>query len=763
VEFDALRAAVVPGAAVVGRWPGIVCVAECADRQVLRQLLEVCASTAGPEPGRALARRLTMWLGGADAPGDGLRFGTVAVAGGDGRSAALRGEQWAVFLYGPVGLVVPDRQVALSGAQAVAWTDRLLPRPDVPVVLALEGGPIPPGVIDGVHDLRSGVVPGAGAVLVPGGGDALGADGAEETARYRPDDPLWVEPADRERTRWSGGSPEPALAAPPDGLFHAGDGPGNGVPGRNALEDLAPDVTPDGDGEPGTGLAADRTRFGDRGRAHLRPVPSGSNGIAHRGRGSRRAPTFDLGRFGGGPARRDTSGAGVADNGDRGPGAPPGGEAGESGPPGGDQREPAADDGPTLHNEVPARGGDETSGDLGFAAPGIGVNDTGVNGTGRNGSGLNGSGLNGSGLSGSGLNGSGVRDAEAGDAGIPGAGVNGTGRNGLPGLSALDAPFGELPRDETPAQGSSALDGGLDDGRLDAAGPDIAWPDRAEGHWFATRHAEPDTEIELGSVPPPDDRRPRHGRQEAGPPAEPDDEDDEAAAGTPRLGVRTVPPAALPAAAPAPPPAPEPVPEPPTTDPTPLRAEQILGAPAEPPRAPLEAGAPAGVAVETPEGPLDASQVHGHLCPRGHLNDPRLSLCAFCGSRLEETGGQLVAGPRPALGLIVFDDGTTYTVDAEYLVGRMPEGDPRVAAGALRSLAVEDPSGAVSRVHAEVRLAGWDVLLTDVGSRNGTFFSGPADPEWTQLPSGQTHRLVPGTRVRLGGRSFLFESPSGAR
>ncbi|MFD1533015.1 hypothetical protein, partial [Pseudonocardia aurantiaca] len=170
MEFDALRAAVVPGAAVVGRWPGVVCVAECADRQVLRQLLDVCASAAGPEPGRALARRLTMWLGGQDAPGDGLRFGTVAVTAGDSRSAALRGEQWAVFLYGPVGLVVPDRQVALSGAQAVAWTDRLLPRPDVPVVLALEGGPIPPGVIDGVHDLRSGVVPGAGAVLVPGGG-----------------------------------------------------------------------------------------------------------------------------------------------------------------------------------------------------------------------------------------------------------------------------------------------------------------------------------------------------------------------------------------------------------------------------------------------------------------------------------------------------------------------------------------------------------------------------------------------------------------
>jgi hypothetical protein len=97
VDFDALRAAVVPGAGIVARWPGVVCVAECADRHVLRQLLDVCATAAGGEPGRVLARRLAMWLGGPDAPGDGLRFGTVAVTGADSRSGSQR-EQWAVFL-----------------------------------------------------------------------------------------------------------------------------------------------------------------------------------------------------------------------------------------------------------------------------------------------------------------------------------------------------------------------------------------------------------------------------------------------------------------------------------------------------------------------------------------------------------------------------------------------------------------------------------------------------------------------------------------
>jgi pSer/pThr/pTyr-binding forkhead associated (FHA) protein len=133
------------------------------------------------------------------------------------------------------------------------------------------------------------------------------------------------------------------------------------------------------------------------------------------------------------------------------------------------------------------------------------------------------------------------------------------------------------------------------------------------------------------------------------------------------------------------------------------------------------------------------------------------------------TGGLVVddrqddSAQRPPVGLLVFDDGATYTVDAEYLMGRMPEADPRVASGAIRSLALEDTSGAVSRVHAQIVLNGWEALLVDVGSRNGTFVSPPGEQGWTQLPAGETHLLVPGTRVRIGGRSFQFEAPSGTR
>jgi len=68
MDFDSGRAAVVaagPADAVVGRWPGVVCVAQSGDPAVLARLLAVCEGVAAapvPSAGRTLARRLAMWL-----------------------------------------------------------------------------------------------------------------------------------------------------------------------------------------------------------------------------------------------------------------------------------------------------------------------------------------------------------------------------------------------------------------------------------------------------------------------------------------------------------------------------------------------------------------------------------------------------------------------------------------------------------------------------------------------------------------------------
>jgi pSer/pThr/pTyr-binding forkhead associated (FHA) protein len=112
---------------------------------------------------------------------------------------------------------------------------------------------------------------------------------------------------------------------------------------------------------------------------------------------------------------------------------------------------------------------------------------------------------------------------------------------------------------------------------------------------------------------------------------------------------------------------------------------------------------------------------------------------------------------------LVFDDGSTFTVDGEYLLGREPEADERVHGGELRSIMIDDSSGTISRVHVEIRLDGWDVLISDTGSANGTFVMQPGQSSWLPLTPKEPLRLTPGTRVGLGQRSFVFESPSGSR
>jgi FHA domain len=326
---------------------------------------------------------------------------------------------------------------------------------------------------------------------------------------------------------------------------------------------------------------------------------------------------------------------------------------------------------------------------------------------------------------------------------------------------------------------------------------DPPWPTDAQ--WFTATGEEVGTETDLEAVEPADARRPRHGRRDERVAADDDDGvtadtetqagadgeeadaesgDDQGAAaadgvletstalaviagggdlddsaGTPRLG--------LPVGAEARPAGSDETGLLPAQT-TALRIERIRGAGSgEQEHRQREDAAPTGaLALDEPK---EAPQARGYPCARGHLNDPKAQVCAFCGVRMEEPTGAPTSGPRPPLGLLVFDDGATYTVDTEYLVGRMPEADARVTSGALRGLALDDPSGAVSRVHVEVLVNGGDALLVDAGSRNGTYVLKPGDQGWTQLAAGEAHRLVPGTRIRIGGRSFTFESLAGQR
>jgi FHA domain len=161
-------------------------------------------------------------------------------------------------------------------------------------------------------------------------------------------------------------------------------------------------------------------------------------------------------------------------------------------------------------------------------------------------------------------------------------------------------------------------------------------------------------------------------------------------------------------------------------------------------------------------------QIHGLLCVNGHINDPRLPTCTRCGIRIDRRTGALVQGPRPPLGLLVIDDGSTYIVAGDLLIGRDPE--PMVAGrggvassgiGPLDPIRINDTSGSMSRAHCELRLVDWEVRVIDTGSVNGTYVRHPRAPGWITLRRGQEAVLYPGSQLRVGSRSLLFESPHG--
>lgn len=156
---------------------------------------------------------------------------------------------------------------------------------------------------------------------------------------------------------------------------------------------------------------------------------------------------------------------------------------------------------------------------------------------------------------------------------------------------------------------------------------------------------------------------------------------------------------------------------------------------------------------------ISAPQVLGRRCLSGHLNRPDAARCQVDGSDMSQAPDELVFGPRPALGVLHFDDGSRFTVDREYRIGRHPV---QGAAGDLESIELAgQESATVSQSHGEIRLADWDVHIIDLGSANGTFLWDRETEQWKQLPPHEPVRLVNGTAIAVARRTFVFESSTG--
>ncbi|WP_433269097.1 FHA domain-containing protein [Actinosynnema sp. CS-041913] len=141
-------------------------------------------------------------------------------------------------------------------------------------------------------------------------------------------------------------------------------------------------------------------------------------------------------------------------------------------------------------------------------------------------------------------------------------------------------------------------------------------------------------------------------------------------------------------------------------------------------------------------------KVRAIACPARHLNPEHAVACRVCGQRLAPQ--EAFVAPRPLLGILRLSTGEVVPLDRGVVLGR----DPQVADRGLRAIRFANHGNDISRSHVEVRLNGWDVLVVDLGSKNGTTVIAPG---WSpQALAGLIPAiLAPGSRVMLGEGAFF--------
>ncbi|HEX3622162.1 MAG TPA: FHA domain-containing protein [Acidimicrobiales bacterium] len=194
---------------------------------------------------------------------------------------------------------------------------------------------------------------------------------------------------------------------------------------------------------------------------------------------------------------------------------------------------------------------------------------------------------------------------------------------------------------------------------------------------------------------------------------------------------------------------------------SPVPTAEPMGAPAPtaspPPAAPMaDAAAAPSTPPATPADPQPA-EVWGVRCKKGHFNDPDARYCAVCGIHMVQDKAVRVRGPRPVLGYLVFDDGKTYKLDTDYVIGRSPHGHEAVVGGQARPLVFGAGEDVISDVHARIVLRDWDVLVADCHSLYGTYVWAPGTAAWERLADDEPVALKAGSQVMLAQRGFMFQ------
>lgn len=123
------------------------------------------------------------------------------------------------------------------------------------------------------------------------------------------------------------------------------------------------------------------------------------------------------------------------------------------------------------------------------------------------------------------------------------------------------------------------------------------------------------------------------------------------------------------------------------------------------------------------------------------------------------------AGPTTVVlttvGKLTWDNGEVHELTGSALIGRDVASDEAVVSGELVGVVPSGQNDSMSRVHAELRFRGGELVVVDRGSTNGTFVWDEAAKAWQRLSSGEPHVVRSGTVLAFGERTATFESLSG--
>jgi len=169
-------------------------------------------------------------------------------------------------------------------------------------------------------------------------------------------------------------------------------------------------------------------------------------------------------------------------------------------------------------------------------------------------------------------------------------------------------------------------------------------------------------------------------------------------------------------------------------------------------RSELPPAAPNGAPQSAPaEAPANGPRVLARTCPRGHANPPTRTHCMSCE---EAISGDAASVPRPALGRLRLPSGETVILDRNVILGRQPSVS-RVSGGDMPHLVqVDSPKRDISRSHAEIRLEGWNVVLCDLNSSNGTVLLREGQSP-RRLGQSETALVLSGDVAELGDQVYI--------